>query len=51
MPKDVFAFAQHQAKVTYGLGYKLILTKNKDAADLNKAEAIADARLKNDSIH
>ena len=29
MLEDVFGFAEHQQKVTYGLGYKLTLTKIK----------------------
>ena len=28
--QDVFGFAEHQAKATYGLGYKLTLKRNKD---------------------
>ena len=30
MLKDVFGFAECQEKATYGLGYKLTLTRNKD---------------------
>ena len=30
MLKDVFSFAEHQEKATYGLGYILPLTRNKD---------------------
>ena len=26
--KDIFGFAEHQEKATYGLGYKLIVTRN-----------------------
>ena len=51
MLKVVFGFAEHQEKATYGLGYKLTLTWNKDDAVLNKAEAIADATIKIDNIH
>ena len=29
MLKDVFGFAEHQEKATYGLGYKLTLTRKK----------------------
>ena len=47
----VFGFAKHQEKVTYGLGYKLTLTGNKDDAVLNKDEAVADARIETDNIH
>ena len=49
--KDVFSFAEHQEKVTYGLGYKLTLTRNKDDAVVNKAGGIADARIRIDHIH
>ena len=51
MLKDIFGFAEHQEKATYGLGYKLTLTKNKDVAVIDKANAIADARIKIDHIH
>ena len=34
--KGVFGFAEYQEKATYGLGYKLTLTRNSDNADLNK---------------
>ena len=51
MLKDVFGFAEHQEKATYGLGYKLTLTRNKDEAVIDKANGIADARIKIDQIH
>ena len=51
MLKDVFGFAEHQEKVTYGLGYKLTLTRNKDEAVIDKVAGIADARIKIDHIH
>ena len=51
MLKDVFGFAEHQEKATYGLGYKLTLTRNKDDAVIDKANGIADARIKIDHIH
>ena len=51
MLKDVFGFAEHQEKATYGLGYKLTLTRNKDEADIDKTAGIADARSKIDHIH
>ena len=51
MLKDVFGFAEHQEKATYGLGYKLTLTRNKDDAVIDKANAIADARIRIDHIH
>ena len=51
MLKDVFGFAEHQEKATYGLGYKLTLTRNKDDAVTDKAGGIADARIRIDHIH
>ena len=51
MLKDIFGFAEHQEKATYGLGYKLTLTRNKDDAVIDKANAIADARIRIDHIH
>ena len=49
--KDVFGFAECQEKDTYGLGYKLTLTRNKDDGVIDKANGIADARIKIDHIH
>ena len=43
---DVFGFAEHQEKATYGLGYKLTPTRNKDDTALQKAVVIADATIK-----
>ena len=51
MLKDVFGFEEHQEKATYGLGYKLTLTRNKDDAVIDKAGGIADARIRIDHIH
>ena len=51
MRKDVFGFAEHQEEATFGLGYKLTLTRNKDDAVIDKANAIADARVKIDHIN
>ena len=51
MLEDVFAFAENQEKATYGLGYKLTLTRNKDEANLDKTAAIADGRLETDHVH
>ena len=51
MLKDVFGFAEHQQKATYGLGYKLTLTRNKEDAVIDKANATADARIRIDHIH
>ena len=45
--KDIFGFAQHQEKATYGLvGYKLTITKNSDNAVLNKTNATAIGIIK-----
>ena len=44
--KDVFGFAEYQEKGTYGLGYKLTLTRNSDNAVLNKANAINNGKMK-----
>ena len=49
--KHVFGFAECQEKATCGLGYKLTLTRNKDDAVIDKANGIADARIKIDHIH
>ena len=51
MLKDVFGFAERHEKDTYGLGYKLTLTRNKDDAVIDKAGGIADARIRIDHIH
>ena len=44
--KDVFGFAEYQEKGTYGLGYKLTLTRNSDNADLNKGNTIINGKIK-----
>ena len=49
--KDVFGFAEHQEKATYGLGYKLTLTRNNDNAVLNKNDnTVALGKLKINAI-
>ena len=48
--KDVFGFAEYQEKATYGLGYKLTLTRNTDNAVLNKANATNNAKLQINAI-
>ena len=48
--KDFFGFAEHQEKGTYGLGYKLTLTGNTDNAVLNKDNAVANGRVKINSL-
>ena len=49
--KDVIGFAEHQEKATYGLGFKLTLTRNEDDAVKDKVVVIANARIKIDHIH
>ena len=44
--KDVFGFAEYQEKGTYGLGYKLTMTRNSDNAVLNKANATNNGKYK-----
>ena len=51
MLEDNFDYAECQEKATYGLGYKLTLTRNKDEGVIDKAGGIADARIKIDHIH
>ena len=48
--KDVFGFAEHQEKATYGLGCKLTLTRNNDNAVLNKGDAITIGKVKINAI-
>ena len=48
--KDVFGFAEYQDKGTYGLGYKLTMTRSTDNAVLNKDNAIANGRIKLNAI-
>ena len=50
MLKVIFGFPEHQEKCTYGLGYKLTLTRNSDNAVLNKGNAINNAIVKISSI-
>ena len=51
MLRDVFGFSELQEKATYGLGYKLTLTRNKDEGVTDKTAGIADVRIKIDHIH
>ena len=44
--KDILGYAENQEKATYGLGYRLILTRNTDNAVLNKDNAVANGRVK-----
>ena len=48
--KDVFGFAEYQEKGTYGLSYKLTLTRNSDNAVLNKGNAINNGKIKINAI-
>ena len=48
--KDVSGFAKYQEEATYGLGYKLTLTKNTDNAVLNKANATNNGKIKINAI-
>ena len=48
--RDVFGFAESQEKATYGLGYKLTLTRNTDNAVLNKENAINNGKTKFNAI-
>ena len=48
--KDVLGFAEYQDKGTYGLGYKLTLTRNTDNAVLNKRNAINNGKNKINAI-
>ena len=48
--KDIFGFAEHQEKGTYGLGYKLTLTRNTYNAVLNKDNAVVVGRVKINSL-
>ena len=48
--KDVFGLAEYQEKGTYGLGYKLTLTRNTNNAVLNKGNAISNGKIKINAI-
>ena len=48
--KDKFGFAEHQETGTYGLGYKLPLTRNTDNAVLIKDNAINNGKIKFNAI-
>ena len=48
--KDIFGFAGHQEKATFGLGYKLTLTKNFDNSVLKKANATNIGKIEINSI-
>ena len=44
--RDIFGFVEYQETATYGLGYKLTLTRNSDNAVLNKDNAVNNAKIK-----
>ena len=44
--RDIFGFAEYQEIATYGLGYKLTLTRNSDNAVLNKDKAVNNGKIK-----
>ena len=48
--KDIFGYAEYQEKGTYGLGYKLTLTRSTDNAVLNKDKAVVNGRVKINSL-
>ena len=48
--KDVLGYAEHQEKATYGLGYRIILTRNTDNAVLNKDNTVVLGRVKINSL-
>ena len=48
--KNVFGYAEHQEKGTYGLSYRLIPTRNTDNAVLNKDSAVTSGRVKINSL-
>ena len=43
--RDIFGFAEYQEIATYGLGYKLTLTRNTYNAVLNKVDATNNGRI------
>ena len=51
MLKDVFGFAEHQEKATYGPGYKLTIKRNEEESVIDETVGIADARIEIDHIH
>ena len=44
--REVFGFAEHEEKATYGLGYILTLTRNSDNFVSNKGDAINNTKKK-----
>ena len=48
--KDVFGFAEYQETGSFGLSYRLTLTRNSDNAVLNKNDATNNAKIKINGI-
>ena len=48
--KDIFGYAEIQEKGTYGLGYKLTLTRNTDNTVLNKDNIVVNGKVKINSL-
>ena len=48
--KKVFGFAEHQVKATFGLGYKLTLTRNTDNSVLNNDNATNIVKIRISAI-
>ena len=46
----IFGYVEHQEKGTYGLGYKLTLTRNTDNAVLKKNNTVVNGRVKINSL-
>ena len=46
MLKDVFGFAEHHEKATYGLGYKLTIPGNGDSSVLNGTNSTNIGQIK-----
>ena len=46
MLKDTFGFAEHQENPTYGLGYKITLTRKSDKSVLNQDNAVNTGKIK-----
>ena len=49
--KDIFGFAAHQEKATYGLGYNLILARTSDNAVLNRGNTVNTTEIKINGNH
>ena len=48
--KDIFGYAEYQQTATYGLGYKLTLTRNNDNVVLNKGNVINIGKIKINAV-